>query len=184
MARERELVANDRLLAGITECMLRAWLALWTDYKRLHTLLVQVDGRDELCRRYMGIPGSGPATALPFQAGVDDPRRFRRSKTVGAHFGRTLKREQSGTSVDRDGHISRCGDSDVRTALYEASSAMLTRSRKWSTLKAWDARGGQARPQARRCDGDEEARGNHAPHVAGRNRIPLLGGRAAAVRIR
>ena len=52
----------------------------------------------------------------------------------------TPKREQSGTSVDRDGHISRGGDGEVRTALYEASGAMLRRSRKWSTLKAWGVR--------------------------------------------
>ncbi len=140
MQRVRDLVANDPLLAGVTECMLRAWLVLWTEYKRLHTLLVQVAGRDELCRRYMGIPGVGPVTAVTVKAGIDDPSRFRKSKTVGAHFGLTPKREQSGTSVDRDGHISRCGDGEVRTALYEASSAMLTRSRKWSTLKAWGVR--------------------------------------------
>lgn len=74
----------------------------------------------------MAIPGVGPVTALTVKAGIDDPSRFRKSKTVGAHFGLTPKREQSGTSVDRDGHISRCGDGEVRTALYEASSAMLT----------------------------------------------------------
>jgi Transposase IS116/IS110/IS902 family len=86
------------------------------------------------------IPGVGPLTALTVKAGIDDPSRFRKSKTVGAHFGLTPKREQSGTSVDRDGHISRCGDSEVGTALYEASSAMLTRSGKWLTLKAWGVR--------------------------------------------
>jgi hypothetical protein len=31
-ARVRELVARDALIAGVTECMLRAWAALWAEY--------------------------------------------------------------------------------------------------------------------------------------------------------
>lgn len=140
LSRIRELVAGDPLVAGITECMLRAWSALWDEYRKLHTLLVQVAGQDELCRRFIGIPGVGPVTAVTFKAAIDDPTRFAKSKTVGAHFGLTPKREQSGTSIDRDGHISRRGDGEVRTALYEAASSMLTRSQNWSTLKAWGVR--------------------------------------------
>jgi transposase len=140
LSRVRELVAGDPLVAGITECMLRAWSALWDEYRKLHTLLIQVTGRDELCRRFIGIPGVGPVTALTFKAAIDDPTRFAKSKTVGAHFGLTPRREQSGTSIDRDGHISRRGDGEVRTVLYEAASAMLTRSQTWSTLKAWGVR--------------------------------------------
>ena len=73
--RVRELVAHDALIAGVTECMLRAWAALWTEYKRLHTLLAQIVGRDELCRRFCGIPGVGSVTALAVKAAIDDPRR-------------------------------------------------------------------------------------------------------------
>ena len=61
---------------------------------------------------------------------------LKRSRTVGAHFGLTSRRHQSG-EVDFDGHISRCGDAAVRTALYTAANALLTRSSKWSSLKAW-----------------------------------------------
>jgi len=139
-SRVRELVAGDPLVAGITECMLRAWSALWDEYRKLHTLLVQVAGQDELCRRFIAIPGVGPVTALTFKAAIDDPARFAKSKTVGAHFGLTPRREQSGTSIDRDGHISRRGDGEVRTVLYEAASSMLTRSQTWSALKAWGVR--------------------------------------------
>jgi transposase len=134
------LVADDPLLGSTTACMLRCWAALWTEYKRLHTLLAQVVGRDELCRRFCGIPGVGPVAALTFKAAIDDPARFAKSKTVGAHFGLTPKREQSGTSVDHDGHISRRGDGEVRTALYEAANAMMTRSQKHCAVKAWGLR--------------------------------------------
>ncbi|AKM11069.1 IS110 family transposase [Qipengyuania citrea] len=135
--RVRELVAGDPLLQVLSESMLTCWQVLWDQYRELHKMLVQLVGQEELCRRWCEIPGVGPVTAMTFMAAVDDPHRFAKSKTLGAHFGLTPKREQSGTSVDRDGHISRRGDGEVRTALYEAASGMLTRSKQHSTLKAW-----------------------------------------------
>jgi transposase len=53
-----------------------AWAALWTEYKRLYTLLVEVVGRDELCGRFCAIPGVGPVAALTFKAAIDDPARL------------------------------------------------------------------------------------------------------------
>jgi len=129
-ARVRDLVALDPLIAGVTECMLRAGAVLWTEFQRLHKLLVQIVGRNESCRRYCGIPGVGPVTALTVKAAIDDLRRFVKSKTVGAHFGLTLRRIQTGDSIDVEGHISKCGDGEVRTVLYEAGSAMLVRSKQ------------------------------------------------------
>ena len=82
--------------------------------------------------------------ALTYKSGVDDPMRFKRSRTVGAHFGLTARRHQSG-ELDFDGHISRCGDAAVRTALYTAANALLTRSSKWSSLKAWGMKVAKAR---------------------------------------
>jgi len=55
---------------------------------------------------------------------------------VGAHFGLTPKRYQSG-ETDVTGRISKIGDHDVRTALYEAANVMLTRPVKGSSLKDW-----------------------------------------------
>jgi transposase len=62
--RVRELVAHDSLILGIADCMLRARAALWQEYVRLHRLVVAVVRKDELCRRFMGIPGQ--------RAGVQD----------------------------------------------------------------------------------------------------------------
>jgi transposase len=61
--------------------------------------------------------------------------RFRKSKSVGAVFGLTCAKYQSG-EMDWNGKISRCGDEMMRTMLYEAAQSML-RSKKWSWLKAW-----------------------------------------------
>ena len=66
----------------------------------------------------------------------DDPARFKRSRTVAAHFGLTPRRLQSG-EMDFEGRISKSGDAEVRSTLYTAANAMLTRSSRWSPLKAW-----------------------------------------------
>ena len=88
----------------------------------------------------MGIQGAGSICALGFKTSVDDPRRFRRSKTVGAYLGLTARRWQSGTSIDVSGHISKAGDGEVRYPLYEAANIMLTGSKGFSSLKAWGPR--------------------------------------------
>ena len=59
-------------------------------------------------------------------AAIDDPARFTSSKTVGAHFGLTPKRYQSG-ETDYTGRISKLGDASVRAALYEAAHVILTK---------------------------------------------------------
>jgi transposase len=74
--------------------------------------------------------------ALTYRATVDVPARFRKSKSVGAVFGLTCAKYQSG-EIDRSGAISRCGDEMMRTMLYEAAQIMLVHSKKWSWLKAW-----------------------------------------------
>jgi transposase len=74
--------------------------------------------------------------ALTFSSAIDDPARFRSSRMVGAHFGLTPKKYQSG-ETDVTGRISKIGDHGVRVALYEAANVMLTRPVKGSALKSW-----------------------------------------------
>ena len=147
----RELVAGDPLIAGLTDCMLRARAALWQEYVRLHRVVIAIVRRDKLCRRFMRIPGVGPINALAFKTAVDDPRRFRRSKTVGAYLGLTSRRWQSGSSIDVQGHISREGDAEVRHPLYEAANIMLTRFHGFSSLKAWGLKIAKKRGHKRAC---------------------------------
>ena len=116
--------------------LLQARDAVRTERERLHRLVLVAVRDDEVCRRLMTVPGVGPVTALTFCSAVDDPARFSRSRAVGAHFGLTPKRYQSG-ETDRVGHISKQGDDLARQALYEAANVLLTRTGKWSALKAW-----------------------------------------------
>jgi len=87
----------------------------------------------------MSVPGVGAVTALTFKAAVDDPQRFKRSRTVAAHFGLTPRRYQSG-ETDNPGRISKAGAPDVRCALYVAAHSLLCRTASWCTLKAWGLR--------------------------------------------
>ena len=111
----------------------------------LHKLLLNTVRHDPVCRRrFMTVPGVGPVVALTYRASVDQPHRFVHSRAVGAHVGLTPKRHQSG-EIDYDGGVSKCGDTMLRTMLYEAAQSMLTHSKKWSWLKAWGMRVAQRR---------------------------------------
>ncbi|MFN3515498.1 MAG: IS110 family transposase [Phenylobacterium sp.] len=145
----REALAADPALAAICEPLLAAWSMLLAEHNRLHKALVKAAGEDELCRRFMAIPGVGVVTAATFKAAVDEPRRFRKSRTVGAHFGLTSRRIQSGDTIDFDGRISKCGDKDVRTVLYEAASSMLGRCNTWCSIRAWGLKVAQRRGRKR-----------------------------------
>ncbi len=102
--------------------------------------MVRFFAGNELCRRFMAIPGVGPVAALSFMTAIDDRTRFRRSRDVAAYFGLTSKRWQSGTSNDVQGRISKAGDPDMRRALYEAASALMTRFKGKDKVKSWGER--------------------------------------------
>jgi transposase len=91
---------------------------------------------DKQARSFMTIPGVGPITALCFRATIDNPTRFRRSRSVGAYLGLTTRRYASG-ETDWTGRISKRGDAMLRSYLFEAAGVLLTRVQKWSKLKAW-----------------------------------------------
>ena len=135
-ARIKELVEGLPDLIVLVEPMLVVRRTLREQIGVLHRRVLTVVRDDEVCRRLMTVPGVGPVVALTYRATVDVPARFRNSKAVGAVFGLTPSKHQSG-EVDRSGAISRCGDDMMRTMLYEAAHIMLVRSTKWSWLKAW-----------------------------------------------
>ena len=132
----RDRIEADQTLSHALLPMLDARLVLYRTFRELDNRTRHLTHNDPVCVRLMSAPGVGFVTALTFKSGVDDPGRFKRSRTVAAHFGLTPRRFQSG-ELDIDGHISKCGDADVRCTLYTAANAMLTRSSRWSSLKAW-----------------------------------------------
>jgi transposase len=135
-ARIKELVEELPDLAILVEPLLVVRRVLREQLGILHRRVLAVVRDDDVCRRLMTVPGIGPVVALTYRVTVDVPVRFRNSKSVGAVFGLTPAKDQSGER-ERSGAISRCGDEMMRMMLYEAAQIMLVRSAKWSWLKAW-----------------------------------------------
>lgn len=135
-ARIRELIEGHDMLETVIGAMLEARAALWNEFTRLHRTMLKIARADPVCQRLMSAPGVGALVSLTYRSAVDEPGRFAKSRTVGAYFGLTPKKYQSG-ETDIDGGISRVGDAMVRTALYEAAHIMLTRASRFSTLKRW-----------------------------------------------
>ena len=121
-------------MAVLVEPLLIVRRTLREQISVLHRRLLVIVREDDVCRRLMTVPGVGPVVALTYRATVDVPARFKNSKAVGAVFGLTCSKYQSG-EINRTGAISKCGDEMMRMMLYEAAQVMLTRT--WSWLKAW-----------------------------------------------
>ncbi|MEJ2116789.1 MAG: IS110 family transposase [Alphaproteobacteria bacterium] len=134
--RVQELVDDFPELAELMEALLDARAKLREQFAILHKKLLAIVRDDDVCHRLMTVPGVGPVVALGFRATIDIPARFKTSKAVGAVLGLTPVQHQSGES-SRVGKISKCGDALMRTLLYEGAQTMLTRSVKWSWLRAW-----------------------------------------------
>jgi transposase len=106
-ARIKGLVENLPDLVVLVEPLLIVRRVLREQIGILHRRLLTIVRDDDVCRRLMTVPGVGPVVALTYRATVDVPARFRNSKAVGAVFGLTPAKYQSGES-DRTGGISRC----------------------------------------------------------------------------
>jgi transposase len=137
--RIRELAVGQATLEVITEAMLAVHTVLLHELNGFERRVRAMARTDARARLLMSAPGVGAIVALTYVSAVDDPARFKSSKTVGAHFGLTPKKHQSGEK-DITGGITKIGDMSVRTALYEAAHIILTRPVKGSWLKSWAAK--------------------------------------------
>jgi transposase len=139
VVRAAELIEDRPELAAAVEPLLKAREAVEKQIASLDRKVMRLAGNDVQVRRFTTAPGIGPITAFCYLATIDDPTRFKRSRSVGAYVGLTSRRYASG-EVDWTGRISRCGDPMLRSYLYEAAGVLLTPVAKWSVLKAWGMR--------------------------------------------
>ena len=137
--RVEAMLADRDDIAPIIQPMLVAWRQLRQQVATFDKAVRRLVKSSPACRHLMGIPGIGVLSVLAYVSMIEDPARFGRSRSVGAHLGLTPKRYQSG-EIDRSGRISRCGDTLARTLLYEAAVVILARVKRASSLKEW-ARG-------------------------------------------
>src|ERR1700747_407953 len=137
--RAKELIADRPELTSAVSPLLTARTAIEQQIGELDRQVLKLSRQDAQARRFMTVPGIGPITALCFKATIDNPARFRRSRSVGAYIGLTTRRHASG-ELDWSGRISKCGDAMLRMYLFEAAGVRLTRGPRWSALKAWGTR--------------------------------------------
>ena len=135
--RIRELVAGHPSLEAIAQGLLAVRVGLRREFDRFEKQVRAIARSDTRTRLLMSVPGVGAIVSLTFVAAIDDPARFNSSKQVGAYFGLTPTKYQSG-ETDIDGRISKIGDAGVRAVLYEAANIILTKPLKGCTaLKSW-----------------------------------------------
>ena len=87
-------------------------------------------------RRLTQVPGVGAIVALAFMLTIDKRERFLRSRTVGAFFGITPRRHQSGAR-DPELRISKAGDGFVRRLLVISAQSILRPAAQDSDLRRW-----------------------------------------------
>jgi transposase len=139
-ARVQELVSGHPSLEAVAAALLSVRAVLLREFKGFERQVRRMARSDGNARLLLSTPAVGPIVALTYASAIDDPTRFRSSKRVGAHFGLTPKKYQSG-ETDYTGRITKIGDASVRTALYEAAHIMLTKPvRGCSPLKSWAMR--------------------------------------------
>jgi transposase len=135
-SRIRELVSGHANLQVIADSLLAIHAVSLREFKGFEKRVRTMARHNEQARLLMSTTGVGAVISLTYVAAIDDPARFESSKTVGAHYGMTPKKYQSG-ETEYDGRISKIGDASVRMALWQAAHVILTRPVKGSALKSW-----------------------------------------------
>jgi transposase len=135
--RIKELVAGHASLEVVATALLAVRAVLLREFNGFEKRVRSMAQSDARARLLISMPGVGAIVALTVASAIDDPARFKSSKSVGAHFGMTPKKYQSG-ETDVSGRISKIGDGSVRTAAYEAAHIILTKPlRGCAKLKSW-----------------------------------------------
>jgi transposase len=137
--RIKELVSEHPTLQIVAAALLAVHEVLLREFKGFEKR-VRIMARDDAkAKLLMTTTGVGAVVSLTYASAIDDPGRFKKSKQVGAHFGLTQRKYQSG-EIDITGRISKIGDKGVRTALYQSAHIILTKPVKGSALKSWALR--------------------------------------------
>ncbi len=118
--RAKELIDGNPALTASAEPLLKAREMIIQKLADLDRQVLRPARDDAQVSRFMTTPGVGPITALCYLATIDNPTRFRKSRSVGAYLGLTTRRFASG-EIDWTGRISKCGDAMLRCYLCEAA---------------------------------------------------------------
>jgi transposase len=89
-------------LIAVVGPLLKARQAIERQTDDLDRKVLKLARYDAQVRRFMTVPAIGPITALCFKATIDDPTRFKRSRSVGAYVGLTTHAMLPARSTGRD----------------------------------------------------------------------------------
>jgi transposase len=129
----------DESVQSALEGLLKSYEEICKNIESAEKALEKLCKGDSIIQLFESIPGVGMITALTYKAVIDNPHRFVNPRDVGAYLGLTPNQYSSGDTV-RQGRISKCGCSELRTLLVECGTVILTRTNGWTRLKAWGLR--------------------------------------------
>ncbi|WP_367953216.1 IS110 family transposase [Aquibium pacificus] len=173
--RVRELADGDAETMAMVEPLLTILGAMLKEFGRLTKQVLDIVGKEEVCRRLMSAPGVGPITALAFRATIDRPERFGSSRAVGPHLGLT-----PALPVRRNRHSGQDQPLRRRTRPHRALRGGSFAARALEEMVDPEGVGHEHRQKARHgasaYSGGPQTGRHPAPHVGRRNRIPLWKG--------
>jgi transposase len=114
--------------------LVNAYKAVCSEIERIDQRIETITRSDEDVQLLKTIPGVGAVTALTFKLEIDDPSRFKKSRSVGAYAGMTPKQYSSGQS-ERQGGISKTGSNELRAMLCQSAVSMMYGTKTWSRPK-------------------------------------------------
>jgi transposase len=104
--------------------------------KEVERLAEEVYPQTQLLRQVNGV---GPLTSLAFVLTLEEPRRFRASRDVGAYLGLVPRRRDTGESHPQL-HITKAGDVFLRKLLVQCAHYILGPFGKDCDLRRWGLR--------------------------------------------
>ena len=100
--RAGELIQDRPELAAAVAPLLKTREVIERQIADLDRKVMRMARNDIQVRRFMTVPGVGPITALCYRATIDDPTRFKKSRSVGAYAGLTTRDTPRARSIGPD----------------------------------------------------------------------------------
>jgi transposase len=135
--RASEVVPEEAAVA--VEPLLEQITLLTKSVKELDRWVEAESERDVRIQALRKVPGVGLITAAAYVWTLDDPYRFKRSRSVGAYLGLRPKRDQSG-ETDKQLHITKAGNRYLRALLVSVAQGMMRKNAKDTALKQFGLR--------------------------------------------
>lgn len=123
MAYPIDQVDADELWRGQLDIELKALEQIEGLIQQVETKLEALAKQDKRVDQLQTIPGVGPRLAEVVVSTIDDPKRFKNAKQVGAYAGLVPKQYESGT-MSRQGRITGQGNKLLRALLVEVGWLM------------------------------------------------------------